>query len=89
MIARRYSVSHFTTYDYSAEMLDGYSVANLLARSTPTQRVLSSELTTDPEVDERDDASTCSGTESCNSGYIGRIIGLSSPSALKSKSRWQ
>jgi transglutaminase-like putative cysteine protease len=55
VIARRYSVSHYTTYDYSAEMLDGYSVANLLARSTPTQRVLSTELTTDPDVDERDD----------------------------------
>ncbi len=54
-VARRYRVSHRTTYEYSAEMLDGYSVASLLARDTPTQRVVSSELTTTPAVDERDD----------------------------------
>ncbi len=52
---RRYRVTHRTTYEYSAEMLDGYSVANLLARHTPTQVVESSVLTTRPEVDERDE----------------------------------
>ena len=36
-------------------MMDGYSVANLLARATPTQEVISTVLTTDPEVDERDE----------------------------------
>ena len=53
--ARRYSVSHRTTYEYGSEMLDGYSVANLLARPTPRQLVVSSEIATDPEVDEFDD----------------------------------
>lgn len=42
-------------------MLDGYSVTNLLARQTPTQRVVSTELTTDPEIDERDDRSDVFG----------------------------
>jgi transglutaminase-like putative cysteine protease len=58
---RRYRVVHRTTYEYSAEMLDGYSVANLLARQTPTQRVVSTELTTTPAVDERDDRSDVFG----------------------------
>lgn len=52
---RRYSVSHRTTYSYGSEMIDGYSVANLLARQTPFQYVVSSVLTTDPDVDERDE----------------------------------
>ena len=52
---QRYRVAHRTTYSYTAEMLDGYSVAMLLARETPTQQVVSSELTTTPAVDERDD----------------------------------
>ncbi len=54
---------HRTTYEYSAEMLDGYSVANLLARETPTQRVVSTELTTTPAVDERDDRSDVFGNQ--------------------------
>lgn len=53
--SRRYAVSHRTTYGYGSEMLDGYSVANLLARPTPTQYVVSSTLTTDPDVDEYDE----------------------------------
>jgi transglutaminase-like putative cysteine protease len=53
--ARRYRVTHRTVYAYQAEMFDGYSVVNLLARSTPTQQVVSSELTTDPDVDARAD----------------------------------
>ncbi len=52
---RRYTVSHRTAYEYGSEMLDGYSVANLLARPTPFQVVVSSVLTTDPAVDERDE----------------------------------
>ncbi len=52
---QRYRVAHRTKYSYSAEMLDGYSVATLLARDTPTQQVVSTELTTAPAVDERDD----------------------------------
>lgn len=53
--SRRYKVSHRTTYQYGSEMLDGYSVTNLLARATPNQIVLSTELTTDPDVDEREE----------------------------------
>ncbi|NND76184.1 MAG: transglutaminase family protein [Ilumatobacter sp.] len=52
---RRYTVSHRTAYSYGSEMLDGYSVAHLLARQTPFQYVASSVLTTDPDVDERDE----------------------------------
>ena len=46
--SQRYRVSHRTVYSYSAEMMDGYSVANLIARPTPTQHVVSSQLTTKP-----------------------------------------
>jgi transglutaminase-like putative cysteine protease len=52
-------VVHRTEYLYGATMLDGYSVASVLARPTPSQRVLSSVVTTTPEADEydeRDDA---------------------------------
>ncbi len=52
---RRYRVLHRTSYHYGAEMLDGYSVAMLLARQTPQQHVVSSVLSTAPEVDARDD----------------------------------
>lgn len=61
--ARHYRVSHRTTYEYSTEMLDGYSVASLLARETPTQHVVSTVLTTTPEVDERDDRSDVFGNQ--------------------------
>lgn len=54
-VGRRYRVSHRTAYGYGSEMLDGYSVATLLARPTPFQVVVSSELTSDPDVDERDE----------------------------------
>lgn len=53
--AIRYRVLHRTAYSYGSEMLDGYSVVNLLARPTPFQTVVSSELHTDPDVDERDE----------------------------------
>ena len=52
---RRYRVAHRTSYGYGMEMLDGYSVANLLPRATPFQTVISADLTTDPVVDERDE----------------------------------
>lgn len=51
----RYRVVHRTTYSYSVEMLDGYSVATLLTRNTSSQQVISTVLTTTPSVDERDD----------------------------------
>jgi transglutaminase-like putative cysteine protease len=52
---RRYRVVHRTEYRYGAQMLDGYSVACVLARPTPSQQVISSVLRTDPDVDERDE----------------------------------
>ncbi len=55
MSARRYRATHRTAYEYGAEVLDGYSVAHLLARSTPWQDVNDSSITTDPEADEYDE----------------------------------
>ena len=51
----RYRVTHRTDYSYGATMADGYSVAYLLVRPTPSQRVLSSGLTTSPAADEYDE----------------------------------
>ncbi len=50
-----YRVTHRTDYSYGATMADGYSVAYLLVRPTPSQRVLSSMLTTTPAADEYDE----------------------------------
>ena len=50
-----YRVIHRTDYSYGATMADGYSVAYLLVRPTPSQRVLSSMLTTTPAADEYDE----------------------------------
>jgi transglutaminase-like putative cysteine protease len=52
---RRYRVTHRTTYSYGAEMTDGYSVATLVARATPNQRVLSSTVRAVPEPDEHEE----------------------------------
>lgn len=51
---RRYRVTHRTAYSYGAEMTDGYSVATLVARATPNQRIVSSEVRADPEPDEHE-----------------------------------
>ncbi len=51
----QYRVTHRTDYSYGATMADGYSVAYLLVRPTPSQRVLSSMLTTTPAPDEYDE----------------------------------
>ncbi len=50
-----YTVTHRTQYSYGDTMADGYSVAYLLTRPTPSQRVLSSVITTEPQVDEYDE----------------------------------
>ena len=52
MERRRYRAVHRTTYEYGAEVVDGYSVAHLVARSTPAQEVIASTVTTEPEADE-------------------------------------
>ncbi|TVR26929.1 MAG: transglutaminase family protein [Ilumatobacter sp.] len=56
---RRYRVTHRTEYRYDVAMADGYTVAHLLPRDTPTQRVESSLVSVDPEpfeIDEYADA---------------------------------
>jgi transglutaminase-like putative cysteine protease len=52
---QRYRVVHRTEYVYGATMLDGYSVACVLARPTPAQTVSSSVVTTYPAPDEYDE----------------------------------
>lgn len=49
----RYQVVHRTRYRYGASMTDGYTVAHLLVRDTPSQYVESTVVTTDQELDER------------------------------------
>ena len=55
MSGQRYRVVHLTDYWYGTTMLDGYSVACVLARPTPSQNVVSSVVTTVPEADEYDE----------------------------------
>lgn len=55
MPGQRYRVVHRTEYVYGATMLDGYSVACVLARPTPSQTVRSSVVVTHPEADEYDE----------------------------------
>ncbi|MGI9644152.1 MAG: transglutaminase family protein [Ilumatobacteraceae bacterium] len=52
---RRYAVTHRTTYEYGATMLDGYSVAHLLARAAPWQEVVTAVVRTLPRADEYDE----------------------------------
>ena len=54
MPGQHYRVVHRTEYRYGAMMTDGYSVACVLARPTPSQRITSSVVTTDPDADEYD-----------------------------------
>jgi transglutaminase-like putative cysteine protease len=51
----RYRIRHVTTYVYQSPMTDGYSVAHLLPRSTPWQRVESAGVRVDPAPAERDE----------------------------------
>ena len=61
MPGQRYRVVHRTEYVYGATMLDGYSVACVLARPTPSQTVSSSLVTTYPEPDEYDERTDAFG----------------------------
>ncbi len=61
MPGTRYRVVHRTEYAYGATMVDGYSVACVLARPTPSQTVTSSIVTTYPEPDEYDERSDVFG----------------------------
>lgn len=55
MAGQNYRVVHRTEYLYGATMLDGYSVACVLARPTPSQKVMSSTVVTMPIADEYDE----------------------------------
>ena len=48
----RFSTVHHTDYSYGLPMADGYTVAHLLPRDTPHQRVESAEVEVDPAADE-------------------------------------
>jgi transglutaminase-like putative cysteine protease len=52
---RQYRVVHRTTYRYELPMTDGYTVAHLLPRDTPRQRVAESVVNVTPEPSARDD----------------------------------
>jgi transglutaminase-like putative cysteine protease len=47
----RYRVAHTTEYHYSAQVINGHTVAHLRPRDTPTQTVLASDVWTDPVAD--------------------------------------
>jgi len=51
----RYRVRHSTEYRYSAQVINGHTVAHLRPRATPTQTVLQSEVTTIPAADHADE----------------------------------
>lgn len=51
----RYRVSHTTEYRYSAQVINGHTVAHLRPRQTPTQSVAASEVTTMPPADHADE----------------------------------
>ena len=51
----RYRVRHTTEYRYSAQVINGHTVAHLRPRETPTQTVISSEVTTLPSADHADE----------------------------------
>jgi transglutaminase-like putative cysteine protease len=51
----RYRVRHSTEYRYSAQVINGHTVAHLRPRQTPTQTVLESTVTTVPEADHADE----------------------------------
>jgi transglutaminase-like putative cysteine protease len=53
-VTRRYRVVHRTAYRYGAAMTDGYTVACLVPRPTPWQRVHDSALHLDPAPSEAD-----------------------------------
>lgn len=52
---RRYRVTHRTEYRYEQAMTDGYTVAHLLPRPTPLQRVDDAVVEIDPEPAEHDE----------------------------------
>ena len=64
---RQYRVVHRTTYRYELPMTDGYTVAHLLPRDTPRQRVAESVVDVTPEPSRATSTSTRSATASRSS----------------------
>ncbi len=54
--AVRFSVVHRTEYRYGASMIDGYTIAHLLPRETPWQRVEYAEVLITPDADEYEES---------------------------------
>jgi transglutaminase-like putative cysteine protease len=50
-----YRVRHVTEYFYGAPVVNGHTMAHLLPRDAPTQRVLAASVTTVPAADHSDD----------------------------------
>ncbi len=50
-----FRVSHRTSYSYGAPVIDGFTMAHLLPRTTPSQEVQRAELLIDPPPDEYDE----------------------------------
>jgi hypothetical protein len=48
-VSLRFTVVHRTEYRYGLPMSDGYTVAHLLPRDTPTQTVQSAEVQVTPD----------------------------------------
>lgn len=76
MSGRRYRVVHRTEYRYGDLMTDGYSVACVLARPTPSQNVVSSVVATDPEPDEYDERFDVFGNRVVQFGLHRPHVGL-------------
>jgi transglutaminase-like putative cysteine protease len=56
MTGAHFRVSHRTGYTYGTPVSDGFTMAHLLPRATPSQVVLSTEVRITPEPDEREEA---------------------------------
>jgi transglutaminase-like putative cysteine protease len=52
----RFQIVHRTEYQYGASMIDGYTVAHLLPRETPWQRVEAAEVLITPDADEYEES---------------------------------
>lgn len=72
----RFQVTHRTTYRYGLPMADGYTVAHLLPRNTPWQRVLSAELEVFPTPDEREEHEDLFGNRVVRLGVHQRHLSL-------------
>jgi transglutaminase-like putative cysteine protease len=51
-MTNRFRVTHRTEYSYGSPVIDGFTMAHLLPRPTPSQRLVSADLLIDPPPDE-------------------------------------